>query len=171
MQYHPDSSITATATLEQQQSEDDDISAKFWQVRLTYDALCSGIRVTDSSSTTSSASWCESLGGRDWIDFFHIPPLISAGQAKKEMEETVKSAVIGLDSDTVMAFVTRNLAAPVAGSTKSNKKWKLFYRRNLFSRFSRVWYRNQKTVGMPRNNYNDNCHSDSYVCAVQALFL
>jgi hypothetical protein len=38
------------------------------------------------------------------------------------MEETVKSAVIGLDSDTVMAFVTRNLAAPVAGSTKSNKK-------------------------------------------------
>jgi hypothetical protein len=123
MQFHPDSAVTTTTTvtLNQDNDNDDDISAKFRQVRLAYDTLCSGIRVTDATGTTTG-SFYETLGGKDRTDFLHIPPLISPDQARKDMAETIQSAVIGLDSDTVMAFVTRNLAASVAGNTKNNYK-------------------------------------------------
>jgi len=124
MQFHPDSAVSTTTTVTiNQDNDDNDISAKFRQVRLAYDTLCSGIRVTDATgTTTSTGSFYETLGGKDRTDFLHIPPLISPDQARKDMAETIQSAVIGLDSDTVMAFVTRNLAASVAGNTKHNYK-------------------------------------------------
>jgi hypothetical protein len=122
MQFHPDSAVSTTTTVTiNQDNDDNDISAKFRQVRLAYDTLCSGIRVTDATGTTTG-SFYETLGGKDRTDFLHIPPLISPDQARKDMAETIQSAVIGLDSDTVMAFVTRNLAASVAGNTKHNYK-------------------------------------------------
>lgn len=105
MQYHPDT-ISAT----NDNPDGDDVSAKFRQVRLAYDTLISGIRVQDSNTSTTS-SWYESLGGRDRNEFFHVPQLLSPDQARKEMEDGIQSAVIGLDSETVMAFVARNIAA------------------------------------------------------------
>lgn len=122
MQYHPDSAVTTAVTSTQVDDDDDndnDISAKFRQVRLAYDTLCSGIRVTDATGTTTG-SFYETLGGKDRTDFLHIPPLISPDEARNSMSKTMQSAVIGLDSDTVMAFVTRNLAASVVGNTKNN---------------------------------------------------
>ena len=107
MQYHPDT-ISSASTNDDQ--DDDDVSAKFRQVRLAYDTLISGIRVQDSNNTTTS-SWYESLGGRDRNEFFHVPQLLSPDQAWKEMEDGIQSAIVGLDSETVMAFVARNIAA------------------------------------------------------------
>lgn len=122
MQYHPDSAVTTAVTSTQVDDDDDDdidISAKFRQVRLAYDTLCSGIRVTDATGT-ATGSFYETLGGKDRTDFLHIPTLISPDEARNNMSKTMQSAVIGLDSDTVMAFVTRNLAASVVGNTKNN---------------------------------------------------
>ena len=79
----------------------------FANVKIAYEVLSSGVR-----DTSSSASWYESLGGKQRMEFFGPIELLSISAAKKTLEGIgCRSAIVGLDPDLAMAFVARNQAA------------------------------------------------------------
>lgn len=109
---HPDRFIGQTRSEE----EIKQASTDFAKVKIAYESLSSGFRgdagSTNGSSSSSRRSWYESLGGRARTDFSGQLKLLPLEQAKGVFtSEKYEAAVAGLNSDTVMAFVTRNQAA------------------------------------------------------------
>ena len=100
---HPDRFVGVVRT-----DEETIQSAKdFANVKIAYEVLSSGVR-----DTSSSASWYESLGGKQRMEFFGPIELLPISAAKKTLEGTgCRSAIVGLDPDLAMAFVARNQAA------------------------------------------------------------
>jgi DnaJ-class molecular chaperone len=120
---HPDRFVG----VERSDGEIKSASDNFAEVRCAYDTLSSGIRNSDNAANTvengmtgetskgsssNSRSWYESLGGKARNGFFGPVELISVEKAKEQMTtKAYKSAVAGLNHDTVMSFVARNQAA------------------------------------------------------------
>lgn len=105
MKLHPD----RFAGIERSKEEEERTNNAFGMVKIAYESLNSGIRV---SSSGESRSWYESLGGRARTDFMIISDLVSVDKAKEELtKQNLKCAVAGISPETVLAFVTRNQVA------------------------------------------------------------
>jgi hypothetical protein len=117
---HPDRFVG----MERSEDEIKRASDDFAKVRCAYDTLSSGIRNNNGESHSktnengevskgsSNQSWYESLGGKSRNGFFGPVELISIEKAKDQMStKAYKSAVAGLNHETVMSFVARNQAA------------------------------------------------------------
>mmetsp|Transcript_22767 Transcript_22767/g.33902 ORF Transcript_22767/g.33902 Transcript_22767/m.33902 type:complete len:404 (-) Transcript_22767:59-1270(-) len=116
LQLHPDRFVGVDRTEE----EVKDAEKLYADSRLAFDALSSGVRDTSSTTASSSSnkSWYASLGGRSRTEFYGPIDLLTIDEAKG-LFKAFKSAVAGLEYDTVMAFVARNQAAAIA-TTKSS---------------------------------------------------
>lgn len=96
--FHPDRFVGVERTKEEiQQAEND-----FANVKNAYDTLSSGIN-------DGTASWYESLGGKDRTEFLGPIDLLAIHDAKAVLDKTIlDSAVVGLDPELVQMFVIRN---------------------------------------------------------------
>jgi len=104
MKLHPDRFVGIERTDDEIEKSKED----FAKVKIAYESLNSGIRIS-SSDDTKVRSWYESLGGRSRTDFVGPIDLISVENAKGELERMkYKCAVAVLDPEIVMAFVARN---------------------------------------------------------------
>eukprot|EP00559_Dactyliosolen_fragilissimus_P003500 CAMPEP_0184860786 /NCGR_PEP_ID=MMETSP0580-20130426/5598_1 /TAXON_ID=1118495 /ORGANISM="Dactyliosolen fragilissimus" /LENGTH=490 /DNA_ID=CAMNT_0027358011 /DNA_START=113 /DNA_END=1585 /DNA_ORIENTATION=+ len=116
-QYHPDRFVGVSRT----EHEEEESSRMFANVKLARETLLSGLRQSSStreddgnsaSSSSSSSSWYESLGGKSRMDFRGPIDLPPAGEAERFLVDgDCQCAIVGLNPETVMAFVARNQAA------------------------------------------------------------
>lgn len=90
-------------------------SESFAKAKLAYETLRSGTRWHRGSGgggTTGGMSWYESLGGRARTDFVGPVELLPLAEAKAVVDGgKFRCAVVGIEHDTVRAFVARNQAA------------------------------------------------------------
>lgn len=87
-------------------------SGAFAKAKLAYETLRSGTR---HESGGSSMSWYESLGGRARTDFVGPVELLPLAEARAVVDGgKFRCAVVGIEHDTVRAFVARNQAAAAA---------------------------------------------------------
>jgi hypothetical protein len=105
-QLHPDRFIGVERSEEERKSA----SVEYSKVQMAYESLSSGLR-SNGEDKQKVQSWYESLGGRSRTDFSGAIELMSVEKAKEMLTSEYKCAVAGLNSETVMAFVTRNQAA------------------------------------------------------------
>ena len=107
MRLHPDRFVG----VERSEEEEEKTNDEFAKVKIAYESLQSGIRIS-SDGDKKVQSWYESLGGRSRTGFIGPIDLMSVEKAKLELtRRSYKSAICGLTPETVMAFVTRNQVA------------------------------------------------------------
>ena len=100
-EYHPDRFIGIDRT-----KEDIELAhTKYLRIQLAYDTLNSGIRTT---SSTSTISWYQSLGGKARTDFVGPISLISIESGKNILEiNQMESAITCMSPSIVQTFVAR----------------------------------------------------------------
>ena len=104
MRLHPDRFVG----VERSEEEEEKTNDEFAKVKIAYESLQSGIRIS-SDGDKKVQSWYESLGGRARTDF-HKVNLVSLTEAQTKMEEKrIQGAVIGLERELVQSFVARHL--------------------------------------------------------------
>ena len=109
MKLHPDRFVGIERTKE----EEEQTKSDFAKVKIAYETLQSGVRVTSNNGEKKAQSWYESLGGRARTDFIGSIELISIEKAKEELaNKGYKCAIAAVNPGTVMAFITRNQLAP-----------------------------------------------------------
>lgn len=101
-EHHPDRFVNQERT----QEEKDASSNKFRSVKTAYEALSSGIRVSDSNGV--ARSWYESLGGKSRTEFVGPVELMSVDRAGDFCNKAFKAAICRIESEVPMAFVARN---------------------------------------------------------------
>ena len=101
--YHPDRFIGVDRTPE----EIELAHTKYLRIQLAYDTLNSGIRNT-STSSSSTISWYQSLGGKARTDFVGPVTLLSIESGKSILETNqIESAITCMSPSIVQTFVAR----------------------------------------------------------------
>ena len=101
--YHPDRFIGVDRTPE----EIELAHTKYLRIQLAYDTLNSGIRNT-STSSSSTISWYQSLGGKARTDFVGPVTLLSIESGKSILETNqIESAITSMSPSIVQTFVAR----------------------------------------------------------------
>lgn len=109
MKLHPDRFVGVERTEEEVKQSSND----FARVKIAYESLSSGVRASGTGNVGSrNRSWYESLGGKQRTQFMGPIGLTSMDIAKEVLaRRSTKCAVVGLNPETVMAFVARNQMA------------------------------------------------------------